>query len=282
VAYIVEKDAISRYLDSIKHYKSLSMQQEYDLYLKIKKGSKNAEHKLVNANLRFVVSVAVNYLNQGMSFEDLISEGNCGLIAAAHKFDGSKNFKFISYAVWWIRQSILKALAAQSRCVNIPTNTIHLLAIVTKARDKLKSKYNREPTIKELSDESKLKKHLVESVVYICNTHQSLDTPLMDDSSDLINYLVDPDQKPTDSVVIDKTMQDNVKDILGILTPIEKTVIKLYYGIDCETDYTLEEIGKRYNLTRERIRQIKSKAMQKLKTRRSKVLRALIDCEEIA
>ena len=220
----------------------------------------------LTANLRFAVSVARNYQNQGLPLCDLINEGNLGLIQAAKRFDEKKNFKFISYAVWWIRQAILQALAEQSRIIKLPLNRVGTIHKIGKAQSKLEQKYRRIPNVEEIARELKLDEEEVQETIKIGNSHMSLDAPLQQgEDSKLLDLLQDEDQELPDDGVMEISLQEEINQTLDTLTCREKEVIKLYFGIGEETAHTLEEIGQRFNLTRERARQIKEKALRRLK-----------------
>ena len=262
-----EKDTLDLYLNEIKNYAPLKSEEEAILAKRIRKGEKKAVEKLVKANLRFVVSVARNYQNQGLPLSDLINEGNVGLIRAASKFDERKNFRFISYAVWWIRQAILKALAEQSRIVNIPLHQVGTISNISKAQGRLEQELGRLPTSEEIAHDLEISENDVDTVLKVGNRHVSLDKPLGQDSDEvrLVDALCNRDQELPDSAVIESSLKDEIEKILDTLTESEKDVIKLYYGIGQDTSYTLDEIGKRIHLTRERVRQIKQKGLGRLK-----------------
>ncbi len=264
--FITDDGSLSLYLKEIGKYKSLPLEEEAKLAVRIRKGDKRALEKLVKANLRFVVSVCRNYQNQGLPLSDLINEGNLGLIRAAKRFDEKKNFKFISYAVWWIRQAILQALAEQSRIVKLPLNRVGTIHKIGKVQSKLEQKLNRMPNVDEIATELALDTQEVRETVRIGNSHMSLDAPLlMGDDSKLMDVLKDDNQEQPDEGVIDISLQAEVNAVLESLSEREMEVVKLYFGIGEETAYTLEEIGQRFNLTRERVRQIKEKALKRLK-----------------
>lgn len=264
--FITDDGSLSLYLKEIGKYKSLPLEEEAKLAVRIRKGDKKALEKLVKANLRFVVSVCRNYQNQGLPLSDLINEGNLGLIRAAKRFDEKKNFKFISYAVWWIRQAILQALAEQSRIVKLPLNRVGTIHKIGKVQSKLEQKLNRMPNVDEIATELELDTQEIRETVRIGNSHMSLDAPLlMGDDSKLMDVLKDDNQEQPDEGVIDISLQAEVNAVLESLSEREMEVVKLYFGIGEETAYTLEEIGQRFNLTRERVRQIKEKALKRLK-----------------
>ena len=262
----VEEDSLGYYLKQISRHKTLSAPEEAKTAKRIRKGDRNALEKLVECNLRFVVSVSRNYQNQGLPLGDLINEGNLGLIRAATRFDEKKNFKFISYAVWWIRQSILQALAEQSRIVKLPLNRVGTIHKIGRTQCKLEQKYCRLPYTEEIAQELNIKIDEVLESLKIGNSHVSLDAPLRhDDDSKLMDIIYDYEQELPDEAALKLFLQNEVEDVLNRLTEREKRVLKLYYGIGEETPHTLEEIGDRFDLTRERVRQIKERALKRLK-----------------
>jgi len=264
--FLTEENSLALYLKEIGKNKTLSIEEEAIAAVRIRKGDRKALEKLVKANLRFVVSVSRNYQNQGLPLSDLINEGNLGLIRAAKRFDEKKNFKCISYAVWWIRQAILQALAEQSRIIKLPLNRVGTIHKIGKAQSKLEQKYRRNPAVEEIARELKLDEEEVRETIKIGNSHMSLDAPLVHgEDSKLMDLLRDDDQELPDDGVIEISLQDEINQTLNTLTEREKEVIKLYFGIGEETAHTLEEIGQRFNLTRERARQIKEKALRRLK-----------------
>jgi RNA polymerase primary sigma factor len=264
--FLTEENSLALYLKEIGKNKTLPVEEEALTAVRIRKGDRKALEKLVKANLRFVVSVARNYQNQGLPLSDLINEGNLGLIRAAKRFDEKKNFKFISYAVWWIRQAILQALAEQSRIIKLPLNRVGTIHKIGKAQSKLEQKYRRIPNIEEIARELKLDEEEVQETIKIGNSHMSLDAPLQQgEDSKLLDLLQDEDQELPDDGVMEISLQEEINQTLDTLTCREKEVIKLYFGIGEETAHTLEEIGQRFNLTRERARQIKEKALRRLK-----------------
>jgi len=264
--FFVEEGSLGIYLKQISNHETLTAKQEAELAVKIRKGDRRALERLVSANLRFVVSVARNYQNQGLPLADLINEGNVGLIRAAKRFDEKKNFKFISYAVWWIRQSILQGLAEQSRIVKVPLNRVGTIHKIGKTRGMLEQKLHRLPNNEELATELGMSESDVHETTRIGNTHASLDAPVLDDGdSKMIDILTNPDQDQPDTTTQFSSIQAMVNDTLGMLSEREREVIKMYFGIGHETAYTLEEIGAHVNITRERVRQIKERALDKLK-----------------
>ena len=275
----VDKDSLDLYLGEIKDYAPLKSEVEASLAARIRKGDRKALEKLVKANLRFVGSVSRNYQYQGLPLSDLINEGNVGLIRAAKKFDERKNFKFISYAVWWIRQAILKALAEQSRIVNIPLHQVGTISNISKVQGKLEQEYGRLPTTGEIADELEIGERDVDTVLKIGNRHVSLDKPIQQESDEvrLIDSLRNSDQELPDVMAMNESLRNEIEKILDTLSTSEKDVIKLYFGIGHETSYTLDEIGRRIHLTRERVRQIKQKGLGRLKNSfRAKRLKSFV------
>ena len=277
-ALLSEKDSLDLYLDEIKNNRTLTGAEEALYAVRIRKGDKRALEELVKANLRFVVSVARNYQNQGLPLNDLINEGNLGLIKAARKFDEKKNFKFISYAVWWIRQAILKALAEQSRIINVPLHRVGTITNIGKAQNKLEQVLERLPTADEIARELGVDEKEIHEIMRIGNRHVSLDKPLQtDEDVRLIDALHNHDQELPDVGAIKTSLSGEIEKLLDTLSTAEKEVIKLYFGIGQGTPHTLEEIGKRVHLTRERVRQIKQKGLRRLRNSyRSKKLRTFM------
>lgn len=264
--FIPDEGSLALYLKEIGKNKSLSLEEEAVLAVRIRKNDRKALDLLVKANLRFVVSVARNYQNQGLPLSDLINEGNLGLIRAAKRFDEKKNFKFISYAVWWIRQAILQALAEQSRIIKLPLNRVGTIHKIGKTTAKLEQKYRRLPNPAEIAEELQIDEHEVRETIKIGNSHMSLDAPLQQgEDSKLMDLLQDEDQEAPDSGLMEISLQEEISKTLETLNEREKEVVRLYFGIGEETSHTLEEIGQRFNLTRERARQIKEKALRRLK-----------------
>ena len=253
-------------------------QEEIDLARRIKKGDQKALEKLTKANLRFVVSVAKQYQNQGLSLGDLINEGNLGLIKAAKRFDETRGFKFISYAVWWIRQSILQALAEQSRIVRLPLNRVGALNKIGKAFSTLEQEFEREPSASELAEELDMSLFEVSDTLKISGRHLSMDAPFAQGEDNRLLDVIQDNRQPTpDSGLLEESLKNEVKRALATLSEREAQVIKLYFGLDSEHSLTLEEIGEKFNLTRERVRQIKEKAIRRLRhASRSKALRAYL------
>jgi RNA polymerase primary sigma factor len=275
--FISEESCLTLYFKEISKNKPLSLEESAILAVKIRNGDRKALNKLVRANLRFVVSVSRNYQNQGLPLSDLINEGNLGLIRAAKRFDEKKNFKFISYAVWWIRQAILQALSEQSRIIRLPLNRTGTIHKIGKTQGKLEQKYRRAPNAEEIARELNLDENEVAETLKIGNTHMSLDAPLSrGDDSRLIDMLHDENQERPDDGIMEISLQEEIEKTLETLAEREKEVVKLYFGINQESAHTLDEIGKHFNLTRERVRQIKEKALRQLKhSSRSKRLHAL-------
>ena len=268
------------YLHEINKTPLLTREQEQSLARRIRKGNKQALDQLVRANLRFVVSIAKQYVNQGLSLEDLINDGNLGLIKAAHRFDEKRGFKFISYAVWWIRQAMLQSLAEHSRIVRLPLNRAGTLYKIGKASRQLDQELGRSPSAKEIAKRLKLSEEEVEDTMQIANTHVSLDDPYSSDQDDnaLVDYLMDDDAESPDEQTYDHALSEDMVKALDTLSDREKTILTLYFGLNGEDPLTLEEIGKKLKLTRERIRQIKEKAIQRLRhSSRAKYLKGYVE-----
>lgn len=264
---IADENSLSLYLKEIGKLEPLTSEREAELASRIHTGDQDALNILVKANLRFVVSVARNYQNQGLSLSDLINEGNVGLVRAAKRFDEKKNFRFISYAVWWIRQAILQSLAEQSRIMRIPLNRAGAIHKISKTQIELEQRYNRLPDISEIAQELKLSERSVQETINIANSHVSLDAPLRDnDGSTLLDMIQQQEGVSPDDNVQAVSLKEEISRMLDILTDREREIIKLYFGIGSETAFTLDEIGKRFSITRERVRQIKSKALDRLKS----------------
>ncbi|MDY6437313.1 MAG: RNA polymerase sigma factor RpoD/SigA [Bacteroidales bacterium] len=268
-----EQGALDKYLADIAKEPVISPDEEVELAQKIKMGDQIALDRLVRANLRFVVSVAKQYQNQGLSLADLINEGNVGLIKAAQRFDETKGFKFISYAVWWIRQAILQAVAEQSRMVRLPLNQVGLLSRVKKTASYLEQLYQRKPTMKEIADEMDMPVEKVEYIMKINSKEVSMDAPVAsDDDLAFIDTVVPEDNDNADSRIASETESAEIKRSLSVLNEKERQVIIYYFGLDSNKSYTLEEIGYQMDMTRERVRQVKDKALKKLRTRSRKSL----------
>ena len=263
--YFVEEGGLGLYHRDIAKHRALSKDEERVCAELIREGDRRALDKLVKANLRFVVSVARNYQNQGMPLADLINEGNLGLIRAAKRFDESKDFKFISYAVWWIRQAILQGLADHSRIVKVPLNKVATIHKVMKAQAALEQTLGRLPNEKEIADHLDMSVAEVESTRKIGSRHTSLDAPLKDENGgSFYDILGSNNSEESDSVAIEKSLTAEVEKILETLTEREQSVVHMYFGVGEETSYTLEEIGQQLAITRERVRQIKDAALRKL------------------
>jgi RNA polymerase primary sigma factor len=274
-----ETASLDKYLQEIGRVELITAEEEVRLAQLIKKGDGKALERLTKANLRFVVSVAKQYQNQGLTLGDLINEGNLGLIKAAQRFDETRGFKFISYAVWWIRQSILQALAEQSRIVRLPLNKIGSINKINKTFSKLEQEYEREPSTEEIADAMSISVDDIKEAMRTSGRHISMDAPLQQgEDSTLIDVLGDDDQPHPDASLITESLRREVERALGTLTTREADVIKLYFGLmPGEQPMTLEEIGERFDLTRERVRQIKEKAIRRLKhTSRSKILKTYL------
>jgi RNA polymerase primary sigma factor len=273
-----DSHSLDKYLQEIGKVDLLTAEQEIEYSIKIKHGDQVALEKLVKANLRFVVSVAKQYQNQGLSLGDLINEGNLGLIKAAKRFDETRGFKFISYAVWWIRQSILQALAEQSRIVRLPLNRVGALNKIGKAYNSLEQEYEREPTAAEIANELEMDLEEVSETLKMSNKHVSMDAPFTQgEENSLLDVLASDENPLPDTSLMSDSLKSEIERVLSTLTEREAEVIRLYFGFDGEHSLTLEEIGEQFNLTRERVRQIKEKAIRRLRhTSRSKNLRAYL------
>ncbi|MBN2188786.1 MAG: RNA polymerase sigma factor RpoD/SigA [Chitinispirillaceae bacterium] len=272
--FVLEEGCLSHYFKEIGKNKPLSSEEEAGLALRIRNGDQKALEKMVTANLRFVVSVSRNYQNQGLPLSDLINEGNLGLIRAAKRFDEKKNFRFISYAVWWIRQAILQSLAEQSRIVRLPLNRVGAIHHIAKTQTRLEQRYHRAPTAEEIARELGLDEKEVRETLKIGNTHTSLDAPLQYGAdSRMIDVLHDDNQERTDACAMDISLREEIEKTLDTISGREKEIVKLYFGIGEEMSHTLEEIGLHFNITRERVRQIKENSLRRLRHRsRSKRL----------
>lgn len=257
---------LDQYLQEIGQIALLTPQEEVDLARKIKKGEQEALHRLTRANLRFVVSVAKKYQGQGLTLADLINEGNYGLIKAAQRFDETRGFKFISYAVWWIRQAILQALAEQSRVVRLPLNRIGTISKIRKTSARLAQTHERQPNIEELAKELEVDVEKVREALQHTGRHLSMDAPFNeDDDNSLLDVLPDDEDTAPDDTLMDESLKIDIERALSLLHPREAEITRLYFGIGREHPLTLEEIGQRFGLTRERVRQIKEKALRKLR-----------------
>jgi len=262
-----ESKSLDQYLLEIGKVNLITPDREIELAKKIKKGDRNALEELTKANLRFVVSVAKQFQNQGLSLGDLINEGNLGLIKAAERFDETRGFKFISYAVWWIRQSIMQAIAEQSRMVRLPLNRVGTLNKLGKAYSKLEQEFERKPSASELAEELDMKADEVTDTLQLYGRHVSMDAPFAgdDDKNSLIDVLPNEQQPAPDVKLMQESLKAEVESVLSTLSEREASVLRLYFGINGEHSATLEEIGERFNLTRERVRQIKEKALRTLR-----------------
>ena len=272
-----ESASLDKYLQEIGKEDLITVEEEVELAQRIKKGDQEALEKLTKANLRFVVSVAKQYQNQGLSLPDLINEGNLGLIKAAEKFDETRGFKFISYAVWWIRQSILQALAEQSRIVRLPLNPVGSLNKINKAFARFEQENERTPSPEELATALELPKEKVTDTLRVAGRHVSVDAPFADgEDNSLLDVLVNTDSPNADRGLINESLSTEVERALSTLTDREKDIIKYFFGIGCQ-EMTLEEIGEKFGLTRERVRQIKEKAIRRLRhSSRSKLLKSYL------
>src|SRR5882757_7983027 len=269
-----ESASLDKYLQEIGREDLITAEEEVVLAKKIRDGDERALAKMVKANLRFVVSVAKQYQNQGLSLPDLINEGNLGLIKAARRFDETRGFKFISYAVWWIRQSILQALAEQSRIVRLPLNQVGSLNKINKAYSKLEQQFEREPSAEELADMLDLPIDKVSDTMKVSGRHVSMDAPFANgEESSLLDVLVNLDSPKADTGLMNESLSKEIDRALSTLTERERDVVKLFFGIGLNHGLTLEEIGDKFDLTRERVRQIKEKAIRRLRhSSRSKLL----------
>jgi RNA polymerase primary sigma factor len=273
-----ETASLDKYLQDIGKEELITPEEEVQLAQKIKLGDQRALEKLCKANLRFVVSVAKQYQNQGLSLPDLINEGNLGLIKAARRFDETRGFKFISYAVWWIRQSILQALAEQARIIRLPLNQVGSLSKMNKASSRLEQKYERLPSADELAEELEMPERKVQETLKMSTRTISVDAPLdQDEDLKFLDVFVSEDSPGTDEPLIQESLASEIQRSLSTLTEKEREIINLFYGIGVPHSYTLEEIGDMFDLTRERVRQIKEKAIRRLKhSSRSKLLKAYL------
>ena len=273
-----ESASLDKYLQEIGKEDLITVEEEVELAQRIRKGDQAALEKLTRANLRFVVSVAKQYQNQGLSLPDLINEGNLGLIKAAQRFDETRGFKFISYAVWWIRQSILQALAEQSRIVRLPLNKIGSINKINKAYAKLEQEFEREPNSDEIAGLLEISENEVKESMRNSGRHVSMDAPLVQDEDNNMYDVLRSDDGPTpETELLYESLRKEIERAVATLTPREADVVRLYFGLNGEHPLTLEEIGERFDLTRERVRQIKEKAIRRLKhTSRSKILKTYL------
>ena len=260
-----ESASLDKYLQEIGHEELLTTDEEVELAQRIRKGDKRALERLTKANLRFVVSVAKQYQNQGLSLPDLINEGNVGLIKAAEKFDETRGFKFISYAVWWIRQSILQAIAEQSRLVRLPLNQVGSVNKIARELNKFEQEHERKPSVDEIAERVDLPEDKIADAMKANSRHVSMDAPIADgEDSSMIDFLAG-DSSNTDRELVTESLKAEVSRILKLLTDKEQKVVRAFFGIDGSPEMTLDEIGEKYNLTRERVRQIKEKALRRLR-----------------
>lgn len=273
-----ETASLDKYLQDIGKEGLITAEEEVELARKIRGGDQKALDKLCRANLRFVVSVAKQYQNQGLSLPDLINEGNLGLIKAAQRFDETRGFKFISYAVWWIRQSILQALAEQSRIVRLPLNQVGSLNKIKKETSRLEQKFERTPSADEIAEALEIPEYKIDAALKISTKYISMDAPLIEDEdTKFIDVFIDEDGPYTDSGLMYESLSQEIQRSLATLSEKEREVINLFYGIGVPHGLTLEEIGAKFDLTRERVRQIKEKAIRRLKQNsRSKLLKSYL------
>lgn len=260
-----ESASLDKYLQEIGHEELLSVDEEVELAQKIRKGDRRALERLTRANLRFVVSVAKQYQNQGLSLPDLINEGNVGLIKAAEKFDETRGFKFISYAVWWIRQSILQAIAEQSRIVRLPLNQVGSVNKINRELNKFEQEHERRPSVDEIADRIDLPEDKIEEAMKVNNRHVSMDAPFVDgEDNSLLDVLADNDMPMADKALVQESLRKEIDRAIELLNDREQKVVRAFFGIG-SPEMTLEGIGEKYNLTRERVRQIKEKAIRRLR-----------------
>jgi RNA polymerase primary sigma factor len=273
-----ETASLDKYLQEIGKVELITAEEEVELARKIKAGDEMALEKLTKANLRFVVSVSKQYQNQGLSLPDLINEGNLGLIKAAQRFDETRGFKFISYAVWWIRQSILQALAEQSRIVRLPLNKIGSINKINKAYAHLEQQYERTPNAEEIANLLEISENEVKESMKNSGRHVSMDAPLIQDEDTTMYDVIRNDENITpETGLLYDSLRTEISRAISTLTPREADVVRLYFGLDGNHPLTLEEIGEKFDLTRERVRQIKEKAIRRLKhTSRSKILKSYL------
>jgi RNA polymerase primary sigma factor len=272
-----ESESLEKYLSEIGREELLSTDEEVELAQRIRKGDQKALDRLTKANLRFVVSVAKQYQNQGLSLSDLINEGNLGLIKAAEKFDETRGFKFISYAVWWIRQSILQAIAEQSRIVRLPLNQVSSVNKINQMLTKFEQENERRPSVDEIAEKTELPHEKVDEAMMINSRHVSVDAPFVEgEENSLLDVLVNDDAPMADRQLVVESLRAEIGDMLKTLNERERRVVKAFYGIG-EPELTLEEIGNKYGLTRERVRQIKEKAIRRLRNNtHNKILKAYL------
>ena len=261
-----ESASLDKYLQEIGHEELLTTDEEVELAQRIRKGDKRALERLTKANLRFVVSVAKQYQNQGLSLPDLINEGNVGLIKAAEKFDETRGFRFISYAVWWIRQSILQAIAEQSRLVRLPLNQVGSVNKIARELNRFEQEHERKPSVDEIAERVDLPEDKIADAMKANSRHVSMDAPIADgEDSSMIDFLAGGDSSNTDRELAIESLKAEVSRILKLLSDKEQKVVRAFFGIDGSPEMTLDEIGEKYYLTRERVRQIKEKALRRLR-----------------
>lgn len=272
-----ENDSLDKYLQEIGHEELLTVEEEVELAQRIRKGDRKALEKLTKSNLRFVVSVAKQYQNQGLSLQDLINEGNVGLIKAAEKFDETRGFKFISYAVWWIRQSILQAIAEQSRIVRLPLNQVGSVNKINKVLNKFEQENERRPSINELAEKIDLPEEKIEDAMKVTGKHISVDAPFIDgEESSLLDTMTSSDTPIADNELVLESLRNEIARALQFLNERERNVIEAFFGIN-QQEMTLEEIADKYSLTRERVRQIKEKAIRRLRNNtKNKMLKSYL------
>ncbi len=272
-----ENASLDKYLQEIGHEEQISAEEEVELARRIKTGDRKALEKLTKANLRFVVSVAKQYQNQGLSLPDLINEGNIGLLKAAEKFDETRGFKFISYAVWWIRQSILQAIAEQGRVVRLPLNQVGSVNRINKVLSKFEQENERRPSVDEIADKTDLPHEKIEDVLKVNTRQVSVDAPMADgDGTSMIDFMQSDSDSSTDEELLKESLRAEIASALSVLNDRERNVIEAFYGIN-QPECTMEEIGKKYGLTRERVRQIREKAIRRLKQNtQNKMLKAYL------
>jgi len=272
-----ESESLDKYLQEIGHEELLTIDEEVELAQRIRKGDRDALEKLTKANLRFVVSVAKQYQNQGLSLPDLINEGNLGLIKAAEKFDETRGFKFISYAVWWIRQSILQAIAEQSRIVRLPLNQVGSVNKINRMLNKFEQENERRPSVEEIANEINIPEEKIADAMKVNTRHVSMDAPFADgEDNSLLDILPNNDAPMADDDLVLESLRKEIGQALQVLNERERKIIEAFYGIN-QAEMTLEEIGSKYGLTRERVRQIKEKAIRRLRNNtQNKILKAYL------
>ncbi|MBQ2225006.1 MAG: sigma-70 family RNA polymerase sigma factor [Prevotella sp.] len=272
-----ESASLDKYLQEIGHEDLISVEEEVELAQRIKKGDRKALERLTKANLRFVVSVAKQYQNQGLSLPDLINEGNLGLIKAAQKFDETRGFKFISYAVWWIRQSILQAIAEQSRIVRLPLNQVGSVNKINRVLNKFEQENERRPSLEEIADKIDLPEDKIIDAMKVNGRHVSVDAPFIDgEDNSLLDVFPNADAPSADQQLVDESLRDEISRALGSLNERERAIVECFFGIG-QPEMTLEEIGDKYGLTRERVRQIKEKAIRRLRhSTKNKMLKSYL------